>query len=165
MPSVTIVPPELYLPIIPIISFPSFCTLSIKSLIRALSPADASNHFLASKMVSRSISISRGSSEHGHISVPPSLYSSHSRSHLNCNYKGTRNSKNTSLQSSSLEHLLRPARLENKHLKVGRAYKRRTMASNGSEGTSLEAKKSYGIGGAGNIRMPSLFSVPVWCLC
>lgn len=112
-------------------------------------------------MVSLSISISRGSSEHGHISVPPSLYSSHSRSQLNRNSKDIRNYTNTSLQNSSREHLLRPVRFENKHLKVGKAYKRRTMSSNGSEGTNVEAKKSYGIGGAGNIRMLLLFSIPV----
>lgn len=83
------------------------------------------------------------------ILYQPSICSTHSRSHL----------FPRDIRDSSLEHLIRPVsnaiRVESKHLGIGRGYKRR-MASNGSEGAPIERKKSYGIGGAGNIRMPGI---------
>jgi hypothetical protein len=64
------------------------------------------------------------------------------------------------IHNSSLEYLLRPVdktgklvRLKRNYPNIKRSYKQRRMASHEGEAINIERKKSYGIGGAGNIRM------------
>jgi hypothetical protein len=98
-----------------------------------------------------------------------SLSGSYTASIYSCN-----SSPNTHLCSTSREQLvpkqyLRPRslNLNNKHLQAARGQtkqKRRMVGPVTSDGEKLEQKKSYGIGGAGNIRMFSP-SHKVFCFC
>ncbi|PVH87907.1 hypothetical protein DL98DRAFT_581138 [Cadophora sp. DSE1049] len=106
--------------------------------------------------LSLTISISRGSD---HASAPPSLnyqasvYSSHSRSHSQPPAYGYKFSRD-----NSLEQLVPKQRtqIENQQRQRTRSSKAKIrMASNETGAMNIERKKSFGIGGAGNIRRPS----------
>ncbi len=103
--------------------------------------------------LSLTISISRGSS-HGSptpsLNYQASIYSSHSQSYAN-GYKSS--------QDNSLEQLVprHRAKFHNPQRYKARAQKAKDrMASTETAAVHIERKKSFGIGGAGNIRM--------WCL-
>ena len=96
-----------------------------------------------------------GSSSHVDLISTPSLryqasiYSTHSHSHP---YPyGYRSSRNTSLEQLVPK---KRVRFESKAVPADRTHKSRGKMSDTSEngGLAIERKKSYGIGGAGNIR-------------
>jgi hypothetical protein len=103
-----------------------------------------------------SLDISASSSHVDPMSTPPSrryqasIYSTHSYTHP---YRhGYRSSRNTSLEQLVPK---RRVRFESEALPAIRTPNSKPrMSSNGSEngGVAIERKKSYGIGGAGNIR-------------
>jgi len=94
------------------------------------------------------------------MSTPPSLRyqasinSSHSQPYSHSYASGHRRSRN-----NSLEQLVPKRKVQFDHQQRVRASTKARMGSNGSGSGSgpvdIEAKKSYGIGGAGNIRRPS----------
>ena len=103
--------------------------------------------------LSLTISISRGSD---HASAAPSLnyqasvHSSHSRSHSQLPAYGYRFSRD-----NSLEQLVPKQRtqLESQRLQRARTLRAKIrMASHETGAMNIERKKSFGIGGAGNIR-------------
>jgi len=112
-----------------------------------------------------SLDISASSSHVDPMSTPPSrryeasIYSTNSYTHP---YRhGYRSSRST-----SLEQLVPKRRVgfESEVLPANRTPSSKPrMSSNGSEngGVTIEPKKSYGIGGAGNIRRPSDVIYPV----
>lgn len=103
-----------------------------------------------------SLDISASSSHVDPMSTPPSrryeasIYSTHSYTHP---YRhGYRSSRSTSLEQLVPK---RRVRFESEALPANRTPSSKPrMSSNGSEngGVTIEPKKSYGIGGAGNIR-------------
>ncbi|KAK0113799.1 hypothetical protein ONS95_014049 [Cadophora gregata] len=106
--------------------------------------------------LSLTISLSRGSD---HASASPSLnyqasvYSSHSRSHSQPPPYGYKPSRDNSLEQLVPRHrkqldFQQRQRARNLRLRI-------RMASNETGALNIERKKSFGIGGAGNIRRPS----------
>ncbi|KAH6721184.1 hypothetical protein BKA61DRAFT_152787 [Leptodontidium sp. MPI-SDFR-AT-0119] len=112
--------------------------------------------------LSLTISISRGS-DRDHVSAPPSLnyqasiHSTHSRSHSYSQQApayGYRFSRNNSLEQlvpkQSSQVVDNQERYRARNLKA-----KARMASTETGAMNIERKKSFGIGGAGNIRRPS----------
>ncbi|KAN0101730.1 hypothetical protein V8E51_012240 [Hyaloscypha variabilis] len=105
-----------------------------------------------------------GSSSHVDLMSTPSIryqasiYSNHSHNHP---YRyGNRSSRNTSLEQLVPK---KRVRFESKTVPVDRTHTSKGRMSDNSEngGLAIERKKSYGIGGAGNIRRPSDVIYPV----
>jgi hypothetical protein len=101
-----------------------------------------------------SLSISASSSHLDHMSAPPSLryqasiYSTHSHGHP---YRyGYRSNRNTSLEQLVPK---KRVRFDGKALPADQTHKSKArMSASEDGGITIERKKSYGIGGAGNIR-------------
>lgn len=101
-----------------------------------------------------SLSISASSSHLDHMSAPPSLryqasiYSTHSHGHP---YRhGYRSNRNTSLEQLVPK---KRVRFDGKALPADQTHKSKArMSASEDGGMTIERKKSYGIGGAGNIR-------------
>jgi hypothetical protein len=101
-----------------------------------------------------SLSISASSLHLDHMSAPPSLryqasiYSTHSHSHP---YRyGYRSNRNTSLEQLVPK---KRVRFDGKAPPADRTHKSKArMSASEDGGITIERKKSYGIGGAGNIR-------------
>ncbi|PMD67158.1 uncharacterized protein K444DRAFT_623368 [Hyaloscypha bicolor E] len=97
------------------------------------------------------------------MSAPPSLryqasiYSTHSHSHP---YRyGYRSNRNTSLEQLVPK---KRVRFDGKAPPADRTHKSKPrMSASEDGGITIERKKSYGIGGAGNIRRPSDVIYPV----
>jgi hypothetical protein len=99
-------------------------------------------------MVSLSLTISITRSGTDHVSAPPyseSLYNTRSRS-------DSQSYGYPIVKSNSLEHLLKPS-ITGVEGACLNGKKGQIMAGTGGVPMNSEPRKSYGIGGAGNIRM------------